>query len=41
LPTESSENALDSEFNGNNVGKPEDSHQNESNPDIITPVRTL
>ncbi|XP_033155728.1 proteoglycan 4 isoform X1 [Drosophila mauritiana] len=37
MPTESSENILDSEFNDNFIGKPEDSNQNESNPDIITP----
>jgi len=41
VPTDSSENTLDSEPNDNFVGKPEDSDQNESNPDIITPVRKL
>ncbi|KMY95649.1 proteoglycan 4 isoform X3 [Drosophila simulans] len=39
VPTESSENILDSEFNDNNIGKPEDSNQNESNQDIITPSK--
>ncbi|XP_044778469.1 titin isoform X9 [Drosophila simulans] len=39
VPTESSENNLDSESNDNYVGKPEDSDQNESNPDIITPSK--